>query len=436
MKTSHISGLLAAHFVADLPDALPSDKRDLPAMRTVLDEARSRIVGLIGDSVFPNRLSLHGDASVLSDLRSLSPERTLSIISHRSISSVGDADPLSVVQNISESLRLQGRIDGPEILQSALAIENALRNDMYRLTGDQAFEQEIPSAPSPERSTLPLRTFVCCDMDGVLATLRPLNGKSGVVGFRDTVLGTAVQSNAERFEAELLVLHGTGNAGADARDTEMGLLPYLVQNYGDSMEEHWFTEASDRIRAIYQESYPEEFHNQASVAAEQHIAAMPPAYHVFRHKTWDHDLRQIYTYDQSASEFAMQISHRGGKLIFITAAPRIHAVKMLAFAGIMQSIGPNGFELFSVEDLYIPGSVEDATFVEGDKGQILRRLQHAKRRSVQEFVMAGDQVHSDVLPATAVGVEACLVSGPQELAKYARLIRLPNDPESVAETPQ
>jgi phosphoserine phosphatase len=428
-----MSGIRAAHLLADLAPHLQRLAEQMqvqpelaPDIRRIADMHAARLFALLKTDVFTHRVQFHSqhdgeqfDPAAHTDALAIVPQHHLTFLAQQE-------QPIQ--QRTQDVLRLHGRLDAGEITASVAAIEQQFIADCEVVLG----RLHVPHT-DPEHGTLPQKTVVASDMDGVLAVLRMQNPEhKGPVQFRDTRLGSAVQRNAEAFEEEVRARAG-GLAAPNDHDTERGLLPYFVQKYGSVMEEGWGEESQQRIRQIFLESYPASRREEALQAAEQHIAGMPLAYHVFRHKTWDHNVADVYDMDQQAADFAIQVIERGGTLLFVTAAPRIHALKMLKASGVMDAVGPEGFELYTMEDMYEPGTVENRTFAEGDKGTLLANWAQQRGIPKDQIAMGGDQYHSDVAPVVAQGIQSRVVSGPAGLNRYLASIRLPRDEASGAQ---
>lgn len=289
-----------------------------------------------------------------------------------------------------------------------------------------------------EHSNKPEKDIVCTDMDGVLASLNRTDTDKAKVGFKGSKLEASVKQGAIRL---LTSLHsGSVDSEISAEEvaeaekelasinTEIGLVGYLTQKYGQEMVELYGKEAENRVREIFQSVYPEE---DADTESTKFLSKMPTAYHVFRHLTWDHNLEEIYDQNPehkgAAKDFAVNIVERGGRLTFITAAPKIHALKLLKDRGITDELKPEEYDLYTVEDMYDSKSVEDGRYVEGNKGTILRQISQKTGVPTEKISMGGDQYKSDVAAPIASGVQACLIPGPEHLARYAEYIRLPND---------
>jgi hypothetical protein len=456
------SGPRAAHLIRDLAPrllfangVLCANTENTPELQRLAREHANRIHRLLDECVFTHRVQSHEADQAEEIQASMGPDNSFGVISQQQLTYMGrsqraednrteEAGALEAAQllfaDIDEQLALKGRLDATEITSTVLAIEAELVLALEDLLGTQMkapglgqrTEHRVLSALDGagkllEMRVAPEKDVVASDMDGVLAVLRASEGhQGGPMGFRDTRLGYAVQQNAERLETELQQLQ-TGQANAGQQDTEMGLAPYFTQRYGALMEQQWGDEAIARIRAIYTESYPADRGSDAMRDAQAHIDRMPLAYHVFRHKTWDHTFEDVYEMDTTPGDFATCVIERGGRLVFITAAPKIHAIKMLKASGVMDAVGPDGFELFTVEDLYQEGTVEKRTFIEGDKGTLLAAWCEEHGIAKERVAMGGDQYHSDVEPVIKQGIQARVVNGPLELGRYLASIRLPRD---------
>lgn len=458
-----IAGPRAAHLIQDLAPRLLLANGVL-CVRTPHTGELERLAQVHADSifrlldecVFTHRVQSHGADRAEAILASMNGGNAFGVISQHELTYIGrsqrteinrteEAGALEAAQqliaDIEQQLALQGRLDATEITSTVLAIEAQLVLELETLLGThinapglgQRTEQRVlreldATGKLLGMRAMPQKDVVASDMDGVLAMLRPRDGHpGGPLRFSDTRLGFAVQQNAEQLERELEQLTAGGTGDARERDTEMGLLPYFVQQHGAVMEQHWGDDAQERIRRIFVDSYPPNRGADALRDAQAHIDRMPLAYHVFRHKTWDHRFADVYEMDTTPGAFALRVIERGGRLVFITAAPKIHALKMLKESGVMDAVGPEGFELFTVEDLYQEGTVKDRTFVEGDKGTLLAAWCERHGIAKERVAMGGDQYHSDVEPVIKQGIQARVVNGPLELDRYLASIRLPGD---------
>ncbi len=424
-----MSTLRIAHLQADLAPKLASRiSEPTLALRELAAWHAERVHALLNTEVFTNRVQLHSPPCPAAP----DDARALALVEQSRLTAVGAESDVLDESAVFGQLRLHRRLDAAEILLALYDIEDEMRQRYAELAGTAVDRHDMEATRASLNDTEPYAAqVVASDMDGVLAVLKAQNAaKTGPLSFRDTKLGAAVQRNAEVFEGELRALTG-GDAAADGQDTEMGLLPFFVRKYGPLMEGCWGEEAKRRIREIFSEAYADEVF--ALQAAERHIASMPLAYHVFRHKTWDHRFEDVYEMDTRGGEFAAEVVERGGRLLFVTAAPKIHALKMLKASGVMHAVGQNGFELYAMEDMYEPGTVENGTYVEGDKGTLLQAWAERNGVAAQDIVMGGDQYHSDVEPAIAKGMHARVVRGPEGLERYAKSVRLPRD-ERVAKS--
>ncbi len=272
------------------------------------------------------------------------------------------------------------------------------------------------------------KQVVCVDMDGVIGKLRYTSNALGINRFHNSRLGESVRANAVRLAREVNGFTSDEEAAAylDSLDTEVGLPGYFIGEHGQQLEERHGEHAVARIREIFSQAY-EGHPDVAAREADRYLASMPLAYHAYRVCTWDHDMDDVYEDNEAAREFAVQVTERGGRLVFVTAAPRIHAVKMLQKFGIIQALGPDGFDLYTVEDLYDPEKLAQGQYVERDKSAIMQRVGAEKGVDASRIAMGGDQYRSDVHAPVAAGVESALIEGPEDLARFASMMRLPRD---------
>ncbi len=274
----------------------------------------------------------------------------------------------------------------------------------------------------------PEKDVVCVDMDGVIAKMQHVDGEG--IGFKNSKLERSVRENALQL---IMDLEGINHEAADevlnGTNTEVGLVSWLTKNYGPQMEQQYGDKAVARIRDIFRQTLPPDIADQE---ADAFIATMPLAYHVFRVKVWDHNLDEIYEQNDQAAAFARQVIDGGGRLVFVTAAPRIHALKMLRYEGISEAAVHGEYDLYTIEDMYLPGTVEDKTYREGDKGMIMRKLQTDLGIPAERIAMGGDQFKSDVRAPIQEGVPASIIRGPEELEHYLSLFRLPRDPRGIS----
>ncbi len=263
---------------------------------------------------------------------------------------------------------------------------------------------------------------VCLDLDGTVAKLVNTEGK---VGFRGSVLEKEVYGNVHNLVKEAERLKGNNITSKEATqildgiDTEIGIADFFVQEYGEILERHFGDECRREIERRFQNYYGQE---EGSAKAKEFLVSQPLAYHVFRMKTWDHDLPAIYEFNIIAREVCEKIKEAKGEIIFITAAPRIHAEKMLDYLGLREATDGR-YKMFTVEDLY-----HSDTFNEQNKGVILQRLID-QGRTATKMVMIGDQIKSDIRPAEEKGVWTFLIKGrgPEDLRQLLSLIKLPGD---------
>jgi FMN phosphatase YigB (HAD superfamily) len=269
--------------------------------------------------------------------------------------------------------------------------------------------------------------FICADVDGCLGELQyEIVDSLGIRKFENSNLGLSVEKNAADLIRRLENLPDASSAHDRLRsiNTETGLPQYLFNRYGPQLEEEYGATADRRIREIFSFVYPSDV---ADTEATKFLLRMPLRYHVFRTQVWDHDVSALYEKDGHAVRWAQDIIARGGKLIFVTAAPRIHALKVLKHLGIVDALGHDGFQLFSVEDLYEPQSVTDGTYMERDKGTLLLEIAQRQNVDIKNMAMVGDQLKSDVLAPGRAGIEAYLVSGPRDLSGFSASMLLPHD---------
>ncbi len=279
---------------------------------------------------------------------------------------------------------------------------------------------------------------VCVDTDGTMAEMKPVDPELAEIGgpllFRETQLGFHVWLKTARA-ARLLLKHNQLATVSKLSSENLEQVLQLFYRWGldEEAEKKFGEEAKQRVRDICIAAYGK---GRGLVEAERFLDSMPLRYHAIRHLTWDLPLDKIYQPNDRAKQFAENIHRRGGKLVFVTASPRIHALKLLTELGVMQNPGPNHFELYTVEDLYDPETVPRRTnpnpaelFVERDKSVILHMLHTEKGIPKERICMAGDVFATEVRPALFNGYPARIVKNPDQLEHYARSIALPGDAE-------
>lgn len=295
---------------------------------------------------------------------------------------------------------------------------------------------------SVDKREKPETRVVCTDIDGTMAHMKPISPAfEGIPGprlFTESMLGHHVLMNGRLALRQLLrgdQLATVSKLGG--QNVEQIMQIFYDWGLAGVAEEKFGEPAKARIHEIFRDAYGE---GRGIVEAERFIASMPLHYHALRHLTWDLDIPAIYEHNTESVEFAQNILRRGGELAFITAAPRIHAVKMLKFLGLMDDPGPRHFKLYTVEQLYAPESIprnghfaKTGMFVEREKNVVLDDL--VKRFGVpkKQVVMAGDVFRTEVQPALFNGYPARVVRNPSELASYALNVRLPNDANALCE---
>jgi FMN phosphatase YigB (HAD superfamily) len=279
-----------------------------------------------------------------------------------------------------------------------------------------------------EEKERPSKDTVCVDMDGVIGKLRYTENELGIRKFHNSRLGLSVRGNAVRLAREVNGFVSDEEAAKylDSLDTEIGLPGYFIGQHGSDLERKHGEDATARVQQIFAEAYAGHS-ERAQQECAKYLASMPLAYHVYRTRTWDHDMDDVYEHNEDAQAFSVDIKERGGKLVFVTAAPRIHAIKMLQKFGIIEALGPDGFELHTVEDLYDPEQLQQGRYVERDKGVIMRQVSERSGVDMKKMAMGGDQYRSDVHHPVAAGVQAALIEGPGDLQRYAGMYKLPRD---------
>jgi hypothetical protein len=326
-----------------------------------------------------------------------------------------------------------------------------MRHAMAKILGkelpaNESLEKYLASVPlvdylqiakeHTERQPKPAINTVCVDTDGTIAEMMPVDPELREIGgpmlFRETQLGFHVYQRAARGVRKLLRTNQLATVSKlGSENIEQVLQLFYRWKLDAEAEQQYGEEAKERIRQIFIEGYGK---GRGLVEAERFIDSMPTRYHAIRHMTWDLPLDEIYTKNAEAQQFAMNVQRRGGKLVFVTASPRIHAVKLLTSLGIMQNPGPDHFELYTVEDLYDPETVPrrrnphpNQMFVEREKSVILQQLHENTGVEKGKIAMGGDVYRTEVQPALFNGFPARIVRNPAQLKQYAMGIQLPGD---------
>ncbi|MCO6430735.1 MAG: hypothetical protein J5J00_07720 [Deltaproteobacteria bacterium] len=286
------------------------------------------------------------------------------------------------------------------------------------------------------RIPAPFKKVVACDIDGVMATLRREDGDTHGAGFHGSLLGASVRMNQINLLCKL-----SGASAEEAAETVDKVGPewaisFFMKEFGKEIEKQFGEKAAARITKIYEETLgPALGIDEARSQAQKFLKSMPLSYHAYRVETWDHDMERLYERNPYAAHFSREIVDRGGVLVYVTAAPRIHALKTLRHVHVLEQLGPGDFELYSVEDTYPSDTVAwdldnpPADFYrEGDKGTLISgKVVRDLGTSIDEVCMGGDQLKSDVLKPQKAGIDSILIPGLEGLRRYASSITLPRD---------
>ncbi|MCO6430734.1 MAG: phosphoribosyltransferase [Deltaproteobacteria bacterium] len=289
-------------------------------------------------------------------------------------------------------------------------------------------------------------------IDGTLNELRRDDPRDTDLGFSGSVLERLVS------EKQVALLKKLGVDHSVAVDTISGnvgcALAYFAANHGKTLEnpqslernsgKQWVDIGKDLVRRVYKEC------GLSSEAAEEFIDSMPGHYHAYRAQTWDFtnpdELDQIYGWSDAPINYVQEVLSRGGKLVFVSEGPRIHALNTLKASGILKHLKEEDFKLYTVEDLYlkdsvpwnldeIPGEMHgkvkelaDKYYVQQDKGTFI--AEHvAKELNVptNRISFAGDQLRDDVKAPQEQGIPCHAIAEPPILLSYIRRMRLPGD---------
>ncbi|MBI4991545.1 hypothetical protein HZB96_05655, partial [Candidatus Gottesmanbacteria bacterium] len=127
---------------------------------------------------------------------------------------------------------------------------------------------------------------------------------------------------------------------------------FLVAKYKDEV----FTKLKERFTSFYGNRGGEEL--QAFLSQHDFLSE---AYHILRELTWGQiDYDKVYRQEEGqAAQFSAKVLNQGGTLIFLTASPRIHAMRVLELTGQTELVRSGRAYLFTVEDLYHPATLEE-----------------------------------------------------------------------------
>jgi FMN phosphatase YigB (HAD superfamily) len=273
-----------------------------------------------------------------------------------------------------------------------------------------------------EHYEMPKIHTLCIDIDGTKAELK---NRTDNVGFVGSVLHEKVVEKSRLLLGECL-FKVTGKMLGQQEiierleqiDAEHGLTTYFVHKYRGILEKD-FDEGGGaaRISQIFADFYgPEE----GIKKSRDFMDSMPKAYHQVRLKLWDHDLDEVYPKNDFAKSFMERVKASGARVIDITAAPRIHALKTLTHLGVTSDMID---ALYSVEDLFDPDEIPQGYYFERSKGIIFEELINSGIDPIN-MVMIGDQNHSDITPAQNKGLYTFPVSAPQDLAESLGMMTL------------
>lgn len=282
-------------------------------------------------------------------------------------------------------------------------------------------------------------THVIEDIDGVVAKMRYVDqlNKSYSTSFLGMEVKQRMTALVEEFQkqnATDVYMDFENPAQFINKNTEFG--QYLVKTYGKEVEM--------TMEARFMEFYGDANGKQEFVKFKEEHAFLPEGYHEFRELSWGRvDLESAFEFSGSkARDFNQKALDNGANIVLLTAAPKVHALRMLQASGMADLISSDQIILLTVEDLYDP-----ATLVEMGKDLVFNGLKspdvhnprkdHFNTDSVvykfQEPPLAldkikslgkthphmmlgiGDQPHSDIGPAINIGGYGALVDGPDNL---------------------
>jgi putative hydrolase of the HAD superfamily len=171
-------------------------------------------------------------------------------------------------------------------------------------------------------------------------------------------------------------------------DLKQRIVSFFVDALG--MDENTARTEIQRIAAAYQ--------GEMSVGVEREYGMSRNAYFA---ATWDCDPGKYITADGRLSDLLAGVAGRGALL---TAAPRVWADRVLAYLGVADVFGD--WVYTGESDIRKPHTAAFQA-VAGDFGVAPARL-----------ISIGDQNHSDILPAKALGMKTLLVGVRKQDADY------------------
>lgn len=203
------------------------------------------------------------------------------------------------------------------------------------------------------------REVIVLDMDGTLYTL------VGQGGYGGSELRQAVERNALSYIKSLVADENADAVLKAGLADPVGVSAYLEREYGVPRQQYF-----DQVWDI------------------------DPANYIVRNQQLESELRQA-----SGGKFGSEKQ----KLVLLTASPRAWAKKIIEYLG-LQGV----FETVYTGETY------------GTKSEIFEML--SGRYSVEKVTSIGDQLGSDVAPATAIGMNGVLVYSPDQTLQTLREI--------------
>jgi|GEM_PF-2093435 len=332
----------------------------------------------------------------------------------------------------------------PDIV-SGLLHENELRVKLLSLASSQGLissdEAECRAAIWKEKPS-PEITQAILDIDGTLLGLKyndPYNTSFTNSEFGGTVIDNFGKLIDECISNDVAGIDKTNILTQDpiAFIRNKDVCSYLEAQYGGKVTQEMRQEF---CRLFGKEQGEAEYQNYLSNHPQ-----LPFAYHIFRWMTHGKvDIDTVFEKpDNSTSQFVNTLIEEEVQTVFLTASPRIHALRMLEKAGLFCEYLLGKISLITVEDLYDPFTLKEmsksvaiaaCTLEEegarkafdriansSDKAQkmyeVYLRLKSIRGRVVSptNTVSVGDQWESDIDPTRQLGVYAYLVNGPHKL---------------------
>lgn len=204
------------------------------------------------------------------------------------------------------------------------------------------------------------RDVIVLDMDGTLYTL------IGSGGYGESELRQQVEQNALSFINTLVTDENADDVLKAGLTDPVGISAYLEREYG-ILRQQYFDQVWD----------------------------INPADYIVRNEELEAELRQV-----SGGKFGSEKQ----KLVLLTASPRAWAKKIIEYLGLKDV-----FETVYTGEMY------------GSKSEIFDIL--SGRYSAENVTSIGDQLGSDIAPATAIGMNGILVSGPDQTLEAIREIK-------------